>query len=53
MEWMALCPPRSSPLLPCPTLPTTSQVGDVLPLKVIEFDKEAKKIVLSAVEYCA
>ncbi len=25
--------------------------GDVLPLKVVEFDKEAKKIVLSATEY--
>ncbi len=25
--------------------------GDVLPLKVIEFDKESKKIVLSAIEY--
>lgn len=27
------------------------KVGDKLPLKVIEFDKDAKKIVLSAVEY--
>jgi small subunit ribosomal protein S1 len=27
------------------------KVGDKLPLKVIEFDKEAKKIVLSAVEF--
>jgi small subunit ribosomal protein S1 len=27
------------------------QVGDDLPLKVLEFDKESKKIVLSAVEY--
>ena len=26
-------------------------VGDVLPLKVVEFDKDSKKIVLSAVEY--
>ncbi|GAB1429618.1 30S ribosomal protein S1 [Ignavibacteria bacterium] len=26
-------------------------VGDTLPLKVVEFDKEAKKIVLSATEY--
>ncbi|MEK6571504.1 MAG: S1 RNA-binding domain-containing protein, partial [Bacteroidota bacterium] len=26
-------------------------VGDVLPLKVIDFDKESKKIVLSVVEY--
>jgi len=26
-------------------------LGDTLPLKVIEFDKESKKIVLSAVEY--
>lgn len=26
-------------------------VGDMLPLKVVEFDKEAKKIVLSATEY--
>lgn len=26
------------------------KIGDVLPLKVVEFDKEAKKIVLSAVE---
>ncbi|MBI5463923.1 MAG: 30S ribosomal protein S1, partial [Ignavibacteriales bacterium] len=27
------------------------KVGDTLPLKVIEFDKESKKIVLSALEY--
>jgi small subunit ribosomal protein S1 len=27
------------------------KVGDVLPLKVVEFDKDSKKIVLSAVEY--
>jgi small subunit ribosomal protein S1 len=27
------------------------KVGDVLPLKVMEFDKESKKIVLSAVEF--
>ncbi len=27
------------------------KVGDPLPLKVVEFDKDAKKIVLSAVEY--
>lgn len=27
------------------------KVGDALPLKVVEFDKEAKKIVLSVVEY--
>jgi len=27
------------------------KVGDSLPLKVIEFDKESKKIVLSALEY--
>ena len=27
------------------------KVGDTLPLKVVEFDKEAKKIVLSVVEY--
>jgi small subunit ribosomal protein S1 len=27
------------------------KVGDSLPLKVVEFDKDAKKIVLSAVEY--
>jgi small subunit ribosomal protein S1 len=27
------------------------KVNDVLPLKVVEFDKDAKKIVLSAVEY--
>lgn len=27
------------------------RVGDVLPLKVIEFDKDSKKIVLSVVEY--
>ncbi len=27
------------------------QVGDLLPLKVVEFDREARKIVLSAVEY--
>jgi small subunit ribosomal protein S1 len=26
------------------------QIGDILPLKVVEFDKEAKKIVLSVVE---
>jgi small subunit ribosomal protein S1 len=29
----------------------TFRVGDELPLKVVEFDKESKKIVLSAVEY--
>lgn len=27
------------------------KIGDVLPLKVVEFDKESKKIVLSVVEY--
>jgi small subunit ribosomal protein S1 len=27
------------------------KVGDTLPLKVVEFDKDSKKIVLSAVEY--
>lgn len=27
------------------------KIGDTLPLKVVEFDKDAKKIVLSAVEY--
>jgi len=27
------------------------QIGDMLPLKVVEFDKEAKKIVLSVVEF--
>ena len=27
------------------------KVGDVLPLRVVEFDKDSKKIVLSAVEY--
>jgi len=36
---------------PVPNIADYFQVGDVLPLKVIEFDKEAKKIVLSAVEY--
>jgi small subunit ribosomal protein S1 len=27
------------------------QIGDELPLKVVEFDKDSKKIVLSVVEY--
>ena len=32
-------------------IPDKFKVADVLPLKVVEFDKDTKKIVLSAVEY--
>ncbi|HXX65126.1 MAG TPA: S1 RNA-binding domain-containing protein, partial [Bacteroidota bacterium] len=32
-------------------IPDKFKVGDALPLKVVEFDKDTKKIVLSAVEY--
>ena len=33
------------------TSPRGSRIGDALPLKVIEFDKDSKKIVLSASEF--
>ncbi len=36
---------------PVPSIADYFQVGDVLPLKVVEFDREARKIVLSVVEY--
>ncbi len=36
---------------PVRTIADFFHVGDVLPLKVVEFDKEQKKIVLSAVEF--
>ncbi|MCS7177148.1 MAG: 30S ribosomal protein S1 [Candidatus Kapabacteria bacterium] len=36
---------------PVPSIPDYFQVGDILPLKVVEFDREARKIVLSVVEY--
>ncbi len=36
---------------PVPVIADYFQVGDVLPLKVVELDREARKIVLSAVEY--
>lgn len=36
---------------PVKNISDSFKVGDTLPLKVIEFDKESKKIVLSALEY--
>ncbi|MGB2958833.1 MAG: S1 RNA-binding domain-containing protein, partial [Bacteroidota bacterium] len=36
---------------PVRNIPEKFKVGDPLPLKVVEFDKDSKKIVLSAVEY--
>jgi small subunit ribosomal protein S1 len=36
---------------PVKNIADSFKVGDTLPLKVIEFDKESKKIVLSALEY--
>ena len=36
---------------PVKNITESFKTGDVLPLKVIEFDKESKKIVLSAMEY--
>ncbi len=36
---------------PVKTISDYFQIGDKLPLKVVEFDKESKKIVLSVVEY--
>lgn len=36
---------------PVKNIAESFKVGDALPLKVIEFDKESKKIVLSALEY--
>jgi small subunit ribosomal protein S1 len=36
---------------PVKNIAESFKVGDTLPLKVIEFDKESKKIVLSALEY--
>jgi small subunit ribosomal protein S1 len=36
---------------PVKNITESFKAGDVLPLKVIEFDKESKKIVLSAIEY--
>jgi small subunit ribosomal protein S1 len=36
---------------PIKNIAESFKVGDTLPLKVIEFDKESKKIVLSALEY--
>jgi len=36
---------------PVKNISDSFKAGDVLPLKVIEFDKESKKIVLSAIEY--
>jgi len=36
---------------PVRTIADFFHVGDVLPLRVVEFDKEQKKIVLSAVEF--
>jgi small subunit ribosomal protein S1 len=32
-------------------IPDKFKIGDALPLKVVEFDKDTKKIVLSAVEF--
>jgi small subunit ribosomal protein S1 len=37
--------------VPVKNISDNFKVGDVLPLKVIEFDKESKRIVLSAIEY--
>ncbi len=36
---------------PVKNITESFKAGDVLPLRVIEFDKESKKIVLSAIEY--
>jgi len=36
---------------PVKNIADSFKVGDTLPLKVIEFDRESKKIVLSALEY--
>jgi small subunit ribosomal protein S1 len=36
---------------PVKNIAESFKVGDMIPLKVIEFDKESKKIVLSALEY--
>ena len=36
---------------PVKNISESFKAGDVLPLRVIEFDKESKKIVLSAIEY--
>jgi small subunit ribosomal protein S1 len=36
---------------PVKNIAESFKVGDDIPLKVIEFDKESKKIVLSALEY--
>lgn len=36
---------------PVKTISDYFHIGDMLPLKVVEFDKESKKIVLSVVEY--
>lgn len=36
---------------PVPVIADYFQVGDILPLKVVELDREARKIVFSAVEY--
>lgn len=36
---------------PVKNISESFKAGDVIPLKVIEFDKESKKIVLSAIEY--